>query len=99
MDAGAREGEVYTLEGGFWHGVSLVQTPGAPALKIQLVNDGRVIISWPVEIAGYELEQSSALGTKWVSTLTPVVDTTTEHTVSVAAGGPIRCYRLKKTQP
>jgi len=98
-DAGNLAGGAFNLEGGFWHGASLVQTPGAPALKIRLLGNGLVVISWPLTVSGYTLEQSSALGTAWSPTQIPVVDTATEHTVTVSASGAMWSYRLQKSQP
>src|SRR5436190_20009599 len=46
-DPGSLAGGQFKLEGGFWSGVSVVQTPGSPILKIKLLGKGQAMISWP----------------------------------------------------
>jgi hypothetical protein len=95
-DAGALSGGQFKLEGGFWSGITIQQTPGAPTLKITLTANGQALISWPLNVAGFALEECTALNSGlWNPTPTPVVDTATEHTVTVPAVGVIKCYRLK----
>jgi hypothetical protein len=94
-DAGVLTGDNFKLEGGFWSGVTLLQTPGAPILKIMLIAPGQAVISWPVTVTGFTLQYSTDLGSGlWAKELAAVVDTATEHTVTVPAVG-IKCYRLK----
>lgn len=97
-DAGALTGGNFKLEGGFWSGVTLLQTPGAPILKIKLIDGGMAVISWPVSVTGFTLEETAyvAQPNSWTSTAQASVDTATEHTVAVPAAGVIKCYRLKK---
>src|SRR5688572_3968801 len=56
----AAAGGPYTLQAGFWHGLSVVQTPGQPVLRITLVGTAAVI-SWPVEATGFVLEETTNL--------------------------------------
>ena len=59
-DAGPMSGGVYSLVGGFWSGISLIQTPGAPLLSI--TNMGAVaVVSWPLPAAGFVLDRTLAL--------------------------------------
>jgi len=96
-DAGTLSGGSFKLEGGFWSGVSVVQTPGAPVLRIKLIGGGLAVISWPVNVQGFALEERSTLGNgAWGNTVLPVHDTATEHTVTMPALGVMKCYRLKK---
>jgi hypothetical protein len=96
-DAGpVASGGPFTVTGGFWSFVSVVQTPGAPILKIQLLAGNQAVISWPVSVQGFTLEYTEAVGSGiWQSEQEPVVDTASEHTVTVPTKG-IRIYRLKK---
>jgi len=95
-DAGTLSGGNFKLEGGFWSAISLVQKPGAPILKIKLIDGGRAVISWPVNVTGFTLEECPALNSGvWNATPQSIVDTATEHTVTVPASGLIRCFRLK----
>jgi len=97
-DAGLLAGGNFKLEGGFWSGITLVQTPGAPILKIKLIGGGMAVLSWPVSAAGFTLEETATVAqpNSWSATPQSVVDTATEHTVTVPAIGVIKCYRLRK---
>jgi hypothetical protein len=54
---GAMSGGQYSLTGGFWSLIAVVQTPGGPTLTI--TNSGNsVTISWPVAPAGVVLQQN-----------------------------------------
>ena len=56
-DAGTLTGGGYELVGGFW---GLIQTPGAPLLKIRL-DGGNAIISWPYPSTGWNLQLNAAI--------------------------------------
>jgi hypothetical protein len=62
-DAAMAAGGGFTLEGGFWPGaIDEAQLPLPPALlQIAPVPPGRVTVSWPVELANWELEASADL--------------------------------------
>ncbi len=86
----------FAVEPGFWHGITVVQTQGSPLLRIRAGASGTVILSWPVASTGFVLEETSALGAvKWTPTQATVVDTATEHTITVPAAGIVKCYRLR----
>jgi len=94
-DAGALSGGQFKLEGGFWSGVTVQQTPGAPLLKITLVSADKAVLSWPGNVAGFRLEFCEDLGAgKWSAEPAAVVDIATEHTVTISAAGVMKCYRL-----
>lgn len=99
-DASTLTGGNFKLEGGFWSGITLVQKPGAPILKIKLIGGGLALISWPVNVTGFTLEECPALNSgTWSATAQSIVDTATEHTVTVPALGVIKCYRLNNHLP
>jgi hypothetical protein len=60
-DAGsAMSGGSYSLTGGFWSLIAVVQTAGAPTLTI--TNSGNsVTVSWPVGSGGFVLQQNNDL--------------------------------------
>ena len=59
-DAGvAMTGGNFSLTGGFWSLISVVQTTGAPALTITRSGNS-VVVSWPAT-AGYGLQQNNNL--------------------------------------
>jgi hypothetical protein len=95
--AGAFSGGNFKLEGGFWSGITVEQTLGAPLLRIKLLGNGQAILSWPLGVTGFTLEEtaSAAQPNSWSATPQSVVDTATEHTVTVPANGLVKCYRLK----
>jgi hypothetical protein len=95
-DAGILEGGGFKLQGGFWSAISVVQTPGAPILKITPIVGGFVVISWPVSVAGFTLQETANIGQpdSWSDTPQAVVNTITEHTVTVPATGN-KCFRLR----
>jgi hypothetical protein len=97
-DAGVLTGGNFKLEGGFWSGVTVQQTSGAPILKIKLIGGGLAVLSWPVSVTGFTLEETATVAkpNSWSATVQSVVDTATEHTVTVPAVGVIKCYRLRK---
>ena len=97
-DAGVLTGGNFKLEGGFWSGITVQQTSGAPILKIKLIGGGLALLSWPVSVTGFTLEETLTVAqpNNWNATPQSVVDTATEHTVTVPAIGVIKCYRLRK---
>lgn len=99
-DARQLTGGRFRLEGGFWSGFTVQQTAGAPILKIKPSGSGLAIISWPVNVTGFTLEECTAPNSGiWSVTPQSVVDTVTEHTVTVPASGLIKCYRLNNHSP
>jgi hypothetical protein len=63
--SGPMTGGNYSLIGGFWALISVVQTPGAPLLTITHSGNS-VTISWPSPSTGWTLQQNSDLtATSW----------------------------------
>ena len=88
-------GGQFSLTGGFWSFFSVAQTPGAPLLKIKLIGVNAVL-SWPLNTSGFLLQETLSLSAPvWTLTPEPMVDTATEHTVTVPAAGLTKCFRLK----
>ena len=87
----------YTLTGGFWPAFPGQPQPALPVLKIKSLGDGsKALLSWPVGVSGFMLEYTPLLGSGiWIVESATVVDTATEHTVSVPAADAFRCYRLR----
>lgn len=90
-------GGPYTLAGGFWSALDGLPRAAAPVLRIQSIDKGaQAVLSWPVGLHGFVLEYTPQLGSGiWMMEGTPVVDTLTEHTVTVPAGTGSRAYRLR----
>jgi hypothetical protein len=95
-DAGVLRGGAFTLEGGFWHGLTLVQLPDGPMLQIKLTGP-RAVISWPISVTGYALEETTnVVSGVWAPAQGTAADTATEHTLTTPAAGVIKAFRLKK---
>jgi len=60
--SGAMSGGGYSVTGGFWSLINVVQMPGAPLLSITYAGN-QAIISWPVSIPGYTLQTNNNLTT------------------------------------
>lgn len=60
-DAGTMGGGNYSLTGGFWSLLSVVQSPGAPLLSIHLTATNTVLLSWPVTTPAYNLQKSATV--------------------------------------
>ena len=54
----------YSLTGGFWAIIAVVQTPGAPLLTISFNSQPSIVtVSWPSSATNYVLQQNSDLTT------------------------------------
>ena len=64
---GPMTGGNYSLTGGFWALISVVQTPGLPNLTITFVSPNSVKVSWP-DTGSYTLQQNTNLaGGGWTT--------------------------------
>ena len=98
-DAGTLSGGNFKVEGGFWSAVTVQQLPDAPILKIKLINGGMAVLSWPLSVTGFSLQETANISqpNSWSGTPQGIVDTATEHTVTVPATALVKCYRLKNS--
>ena len=97
-DAGLMSGGNFTLQGGFWGVVSLIQTPGAPLLSITLTNRN-VTISWPKPADGFLLEQTNRLTGSpglWPGVSSGYVTNSTNISVTLPASPGNQYFRLRK---
>jgi hypothetical protein len=75
--SGPMTGGSYSLTGGFWALISVVQTPGTPNLTITFVGPDSVVVSWP-DTGSYTLQQNGNLASgTW---------TTSGYSISTANG-------------
>lgn len=96
-DAGTMSGGNYSLTGGFWSLLSVVQTPGAPALTITLTSTNTALISWPSPSPGFSLQQTTNLNTtNWIDAPESVTDNGAINYIIVNSPAANRFYRLKK---
>jgi hypothetical protein len=99
-DAGVMSGGPFSLVGGFWGVVGVIQTPGAPRLAIERTN-GIVRVFWPVSTTDFVLEQttnlvSAPLTNTWTQVPMPYETNATHSFISVAPPANKRFYRLRK---
>ena len=86
----------YSLTGGFWSLLSVVQTPGAPLLSITRTATNTVAVTWPSPSTGWTLQQNtnSISSVNWSNVTSTIQDNGT--TKSLIANPPTgnRFYRL-----
>ena len=98
--SGALTGGVYSVTGGFWPGVTLVQTPEAPLLASELLPGGSVRIFWPLPATGFVLDQTTALASppaaiSWSQVAFPYATNATHISITVPPGVGSKFYRLR----
>jgi hypothetical protein len=81
-DAGQMAGGNYSLTGGFWSLISLVQTPGAPILNITY-SGANAIVSWQLPAPNFLLENNPICATNGWNTVSTSAYVTNGNTVSV----------------
>src|SRR6266850_2060379 len=99
-DAGTMSGGNYSLTGGFWSLLSVVQTPGSPLLSIMLTATNTALVSWPSPSTGFSLQQNTnGVGTvNWSNVLTTPTDNGTIKYIIVNPPSGARFYRLIQSQ-
>ncbi len=94
-DAGKMSGGAYTLDGGFWGIFALVQTPGAPTLRIANTLTNSVLVLWPSPSTGWRLQQNTNIGTtNWTDVAQIPSDDGNTKSVAVSPPSGRRFYRL-----
>ena len=91
---------VYSVTGGFWPGVTLLQTPEAPLLASELLPGGSVRIYWPLPATGFVLDQTTALASppaaiSWSQVAFPYATNATHISITVPPGVGSKFYRLR----
>jgi hypothetical protein len=93
--ASLMNGGQFSVQGGFWGVIALVQTPGAPTLTMT-ASKTNLVISWPAAKAGYVLEQNYDLTTtNWTAVGQAPVSFGAELGVTVIPTDGNQFYRLK----
>jgi hypothetical protein len=94
---GPMTGGNYSLTGGFWSLISIVQTPGAPRLTIVNTAANAVKVCWPDPSTGWVLQQNNDLNTaNWVTNALPVAVEGTNRCVTVSPPVGQLFFRLGK---
>ena len=96
-DAGPMSGGNYSLTGGFWSIISVVQNPGSPLLQISATTTNTVVITWPSPSAGFLLQQNPQLGTvNWINVSQSPADNGTTKSVVINPPSGTLFFRLKQ---
>src|ERR1043166_9653052 len=76
---GPLSGGQYSLTGGFWSLLSVVQTPGSPLLSITLTTTNTALVSWPSPSLNFMLQQNTnGIGTlNWSNIVSGILDSGT----------------------
>lgn len=94
---GPLTGGNYSLTGGFWSVLTVVQTAGAPTLKLFLTATNTAVISWPWPSTGWSLQQNGSLSTaNWVTPPQTVSNDGINNFVIVSPPVGSQFYRLSK---
>ncbi len=85
----------YSLTGGFWSILAVVQTPGSPLLNITR-SGSQAILSWEAPATGFVLQQSSGLApNSWTTSSAILTTNSTNVTVTVNVTNGYQFFRLK----
>ena len=95
---GPMTGGNYSLTGGFWSVITVVQTPGAPLLTISFNSQlPTVTVSWPSSATNYVLQQNSDLTTaNWTPVGLPVSTNGATMSVTISPPAGNLFFRLKQ---
>jgi len=86
----------YSVTGGFWSLISVVQTLGAPALTVTH-SGNNVIVSWPSPSTGFQLQQNSNLAAAngWSTSGFSIADNGTNKSITISSPTGNLFFRLK----
>src|SRR6185437_10855593 len=70
---GPMTGGNYSLTGGFWSLLSVVQTLGSPTLRIFLTTTNTAVVAWPAPSTGFTLQMSGNVTGTWTTAGSPFV--------------------------
>ena len=94
--ASRMSGGSYTIDGGAWGIIAILQTSGAPLLSIALTTTNTVAVFWPSHSTGYVLQQNttSVTSANWSNVVTTPADDGTTKTIIENPVVGNRFYRL-----
>lgn len=91
----------FLLDGGFWSMVIVIQTPGAPTLRVTR-SGSNVVVSWNLPADGFALEITDQFGkvtTTWQTVGSTPVSADNQLSVTLPLQPGARYYRLKRAGP
>jgi len=91
---GPMTGGSFSLTGGFWSLLSVVQTAGSPTIRIFLTTTNTAVVAWPTNASGFTLQQNGNLGPSgWGAAGSPIT-VGSEYQVIIAPPAGRQFYRL-----
>jgi hypothetical protein len=94
---GAMTNGQFSVTGGFWSLINVVQTPGAPKLTVTLTTTNTAVVSWQFPSTGFALEQNPTIATtNWTGVTNTVNNDGSFKWVAVPANTGNKFYRLKR---
>jgi hypothetical protein len=92
--AATMSGGIYSVTGGFWSMLAVVQTPGSPLLSITR-SGSQAVISWSAPATGFVLQQSSTLATNsWTASSATLTTNSGTISITVTATNGYQYFRL-----
>ncbi len=93
---GPMSGGNYSVTGGFWALISVVQTAGLPPLAIRFAGPQSVVVSWPAT-GTYTLQQSSSLApASWATSAYSPTTISGTSSITITAPTGHLFFRLKQ---
>jgi len=93
---GPMTGGNYSLTGGFWALISVVQTAGLPNLTITFVAPNSVKVSWP-DTGTYTLQQNSSVaGGSWITSGYTITTSNGTNSITITPPTGNLFFRLKQ---
>ena len=89
-------GGIYSIDRAFF--TLLVETAGAPTMKIQ-VQGANLVITWSAAANAFNLEQTSALGSTWTTVSATQQTASGEIKITIPFGAQNQFLRLKSANP
>jgi hypothetical protein len=94
--SGVMSGGNFSVTGGFWSLISVVQTPGAPMLTVTYSGNS-VVVSWPSPSTGFVLQQNGNLATaNWTTSGFTVSSNSTTMSIIIPSPTGNLFFRLKQ---
>jgi hypothetical protein len=92
--SGAMTGGSYSVTGGFWALISVVQTAGTPNLTITVISPNTVKVSWPATGTYTLLQNSVVNNANWVASSYTVTTANGTNSITVASPSGNLFFRL-----
>ena len=86
----------YSVQAGFWALPVVMQTPGAPLLRIARTATNTVLLAWPVTSTTFTLQVNHDLATtNWSTVASPASIVGNDNQVTLPMSAAARFYRLQ----